>query len=516
MPKAGQFRHKVQFWCTQCLAKVGGYGGSGGKSNNKNLTCSQLRALPQQQARLRRQWSALKHKTPANGEPLWQQLSQWVRDLVQDGDVEPNPGPGGSSRKYPSRQVRVCNLNASGPAGMWSLLRQMASDVDVFLCQETAFTSASAIQAFEHAAYKKGFRYYGQPGTVGHRGVGILARKQFRCKFLQAWGREDAQAVAVQVQGIVFISLYVSCNGQAPELLGEVLNFLTVAYSRVPWVLCGDHNETPQDNVFSQLLVHEGGHLLAVPSSDHPSGWAPTRFEGDRAIDYAVTNRPDDVENFRFHPLAISDHKILSWTMRAAGAGDVEPTWRWTKSISLTCPESVESSVWAETIKVEWSRQSLPPVAECCTQEDVDTLWDETCVALQDTLRRAQQSLCPEQVRIRRGQGKNCVHMHKTPVPQGPQCNPHSTFRERALQNAIFRLCELRRLEQRGQIHTPAYHALLRKLQRFPGLPAGSIQKADLTRFVKHLCMSRDRLRMSRFGPGKTDYRTLLRLAMYG
>lgn len=45
LPKTKQFPHKVQFWCAQCLAKVGGYGGSGGKSNNKNLTCRQLRAL---------------------------------------------------------------------------------------------------------------------------------------------------------------------------------------------------------------------------------------------------------------------------------------------------------------------------------------------------------------------------------------------------------------------------------------------------------------------------------------
>ena len=47
-----------------------------------------MRKLPRQQARLRRQWFALQHRVPTNGEPLWPQLSQWVRDLVEDGDVE--------------------------------------------------------------------------------------------------------------------------------------------------------------------------------------------------------------------------------------------------------------------------------------------------------------------------------------------------------------------------------------------------------------------------------------------
>lgn len=53
------------------------------------------------------------------------------------------------------------------------------------------------------------------------------------------WAHDDAQAVAAQVQGMIFLSLYVSCSGQAPELLGEVFNLLTTGHSSAPLVLCG-------------------------------------------------------------------------------------------------------------------------------------------------------------------------------------------------------------------------------------------------------------------------------------
>ena len=55
--------------------QLGGYGGSVGKSTNKGLGCSQVRTLPKQQARLHRQWLALQHRIPMNGEVLWPQLS---------------------------------------------------------------------------------------------------------------------------------------------------------------------------------------------------------------------------------------------------------------------------------------------------------------------------------------------------------------------------------------------------------------------------------------------------------
>ena len=104
--------------------------------------------------------------------------------LVEDGDVEPNPGSSSSasSRRMPAKQLNRCNINVNGPPGigMWAVLRNLPES-DVILCQETAFPSVKAAQAFETSAYRHGFRFYCQPGPVGHRGVGILVRKALRC-----------------------------------------------------------------------------------------------------------------------------------------------------------------------------------------------------------------------------------------------------------------------------------------------------------------------------------------------
>ena len=85
------------------------------------------------------------------------------------------------------------------------------------------------------------FQKYCQPGPVGHRGVGILVRKALRCKRMKKWSHDDAQAIAVMVDGAILVSMYVSCSGHAPELQGEVLEFLTREYKHVPWFLFGDH-----------------------------------------------------------------------------------------------------------------------------------------------------------------------------------------------------------------------------------------------------------------------------------
>eukprot|EP00435_Cladocopium_sp_Y103_P037560 s422_g10.t1 len=173
-----------------------------------------------------------------------------VRDLVQDGDVEPNPGP--------SVEDTVFGINVNGPAGMWSILRTLKSEADVILCQETVFPSVPAAKALETSACENGFRFYGQPGPVGHRGVGILINKALRCRWLHSWVHDDAQAVAVLVEGVIFVSMRVSCQGQAPELQAEVLESLCNRFDYVPWFIFGDFNEFPNPNVFLAAFRNSG------------------------------------------------------------------------------------------------------------------------------------------------------------------------------------------------------------------------------------------------------------------
>lgn len=320
-----------------------------------------MRKLPRQQARLRRQWFALQHRVPTNGEPLWPQLSQWVRDLVEDGDVEPNPGSSSSasSRRMPAKQLNMCNINVNGPPSMWAVLRNLPES-DVILCQETAFPSVKAAQAFETSAYRHGFRFYCQPGPVGHRGVGILVRKALRCKRMKKWSHDDAQAIAVMVDGAILVSMYVSCSGHAPELQGGVLEFLTREYKHVPWFLFGDHNELPETNIFSQILVNEGASMLIV--RDENGEPLPTRHDGSRCIDYGITNRPDDFDLKGFWPGELSDHKVLQGLI-STGRTEFETTWKRTKVVTCGRPADVLEETWQTTLSQLW-----PPLSDSLYQ----------------------------------------------------------------------------------------------------------------------------------------------------
>eukprot|EP00435_Cladocopium_sp_Y103_P036771 s422_g9.t1 len=88
--QAAKHDQNSQWWCANCLSKPCGHGGSQGPAAAKGFTCKQVRALPNQKARLRWQWQTVKDKKPASGQPLWRQLgcaiwckmAMWSRTLV--------------------------------------------------------------------------------------------------------------------------------------------------------------------------------------------------------------------------------------------------------------------------------------------------------------------------------------------------------------------------------------------------------------------------------------------------
>ena len=90
--RAGKHRRPSEFWCVTCLTKLGGYGG-GSRARQEKLTCAKTRKLPQAKQRANRAWKGLKNRSTVQGKPLRELLGSWIRNLLEDGDIEPNPGP---------------------------------------------------------------------------------------------------------------------------------------------------------------------------------------------------------------------------------------------------------------------------------------------------------------------------------------------------------------------------------------------------------------------------------------
>jgi hypothetical protein len=85
-------------------------------------------------------------KTPDN-KPVRDLLHSWIRDLVQDGDVEPNPGP--------TTSLKFNCVNCQGAAHVWHTLELAQNDqLAVVALQEIAFSPKEA-KAFQAFAFKK-------------------------------------------------------------------------------------------------------------------------------------------------------------------------------------------------------------------------------------------------------------------------------------------------------------------------------------------------------------------------
>ena len=95
-PGAAKFRRSSEFWCVVCLTKVGGYGG-GCRVRHEKLTCRQSQKLPQAKQRINAAWTKLKNCKTVDNQDILPLVSPWVRSLLDDGDIEANPGPGGPS-----------------------------------------------------------------------------------------------------------------------------------------------------------------------------------------------------------------------------------------------------------------------------------------------------------------------------------------------------------------------------------------------------------------------------------
>lgn len=466
--KAAKSRHVKEFWCLSCLGKLAGYGGNC-VIRNQQLSCQQAKELPGAQNRVRRAWKCLQHKVQANGQPLSVlQCSQWIRNLLCDGDIESNPGPG--SGTVDSR-LNVVSLNTQGAAGLWRTLQIMQTDqIHVAMVQEFAMTSKE-LKAFKNFAFRKGFRFFAQPGSHPEgrpsRGAGVLVQKQLSCHLLKQWEDRECQAVAINVHGMNIISTYFACKAQGPTVPQEILHFLTSTLQNQAWMMAGDFNTEPHEHDLIQLLCQEKAQVL------------PTRFEGKRCIDYFITNVPGKLSKPHFLEAKVSDHKGICCDFQIIRK---KPTLchalkSWPQ---LSRPETlISAETWQQTVGHFWAMNSRwdPPKGNNLNQEQIDVTWDTFCARLEQTLHLARRDCylkydqgtrsgsTPPPPDLEKSH-KNEFVIAQTDVFHGTCKQPGSTFKERKLQRLVFRLAELCQMEKRRQTDTQKYKSLCQKTCR--------------------------------------------------
>ncbi|CAL1138292.1 unnamed protein product [Cladocopium goreaui] len=365
--------------------------------------------------------------------------------------------------------LKVVTLNTQSSSNTWAFLHQVltGSDIDVALLQEVSFNPSEAA-AFSRYLRKKEFSFYYQKGSPNRRqgngcsgGVGLLVRKTLPQRFAFADGDQEAQSLFVWVGGVLFGSIYAPPTEESPARAAAM--FLDALIScnvqaSATWCVGGDFNEVPSHSHFEDVAGAMHGSVCGLG--------APTRWDGNREIDFFLVNRPDLASAVSSLALKLSDHKILQ--MQLAVSVQSPTTASLQKGPDLTKPTHVESEQWREVVEKAWEQTTqdikgvASPFAECTVQEH----WERIQALFRQTYQHAFR-----QVAVRHSEkklalkGQNANVKWRSQAARGPR--PENGHRK--VRRKLARWYELRRFLMRDPSQLTAaqtieFQNLLKKL----------------------------------------------------
>ena len=409
---------------------------------------------------------------------MWDKTKSQVDSLL---GFDPNKGRriGEASNPGP---FRITSMNVGGAPGCWRALEHFAStQTDVLVLQESRM-KPNEWTSFLRKASSLGFIGYAQHGPCRRNkgchqpcingGVAVLARKKLHHVQFFSAAKENSQLLVVAVAG-----LHV-CAAYAPPDRGRALADLTSLteyfvsnpnHHAQPFLFAGDFNEEAGDCQLVKFLAPYCGHVLA-------SG-RPTRWQGQREVDYFVTNRPHHLSPVVVELVQLSDHVPVSVTWCPPSSESFKGILTQTQDFSI--PSGLSSDIWRKTLYDSWTSNAevsdfisnLPDIP------DVQSEWDCFQTLLNSVFIRAfsvvaENSDLPDAVttdaahRLKRPGRKGVVARFKKLQwsHRGPELGI-TPFHLRHKRKRLARLSELKRLHLlRIRFESSVYCALLHKL----------------------------------------------------
>ena len=179
-------------------------------------------------------------------------------------------------------------------------------------------------------------------------GVALLVRNRFRVRDAFAWSGPDSQFVSAWVDGWLLASVY-TCPSQDDAPVFDLLEVLIPWMSQVPltqpWLFVGDFNELVDTSKLKDGLDAFGGVAVSVDR--------PTRWEGNRCVDWALTNRPRLCHTPELVDIHLSDHIPVSLVVDGLGHALCLGSLKCTAS--LHCPTGVDRALWERAVSDQWT-----------------------------------------------------------------------------------------------------------------------------------------------------------------
>ena len=286
-------------------------------------------------------------------EPGLQCLEDELDRILRGGTRKVNKFP---KEKTVVGQLDVGMCNTGGVPGIHRILGLVKSGklyVDVIMIQETKVTETEQ-KVIETIFANLGYYTYWQSGEKHLResgGVMTAVKKIWKQKLVEKAGYNSAQCVTVEVEGWHISNWY--NPPRDAEHMHQLLMTTMIGnnvQARDKWFCGGDWNETKEE-ASANILAGFG-----IAGVDQMGEYCkPTRFSGDKEIDWFATNYTELVEKVWQSKYKLSDHKILLTRLkveqkkpRKVGKLDPGPSWKRPKHRTKQQWRAKLDAMWTE------------------------------------------------------------------------------------------------------------------------------------------------------------------------
>eukprot|EP00438_Fugacium_kawagutii_P001524 Skav207802 [mRNA] locus=scaffold381:23573:27208:+ [translate_table: standard] len=295
-----------------------------------------------------------------------------------------HPGPRQRAGRKLASLAKLWTCNTGGAPKAWKLLPFFTTEKpDIVFLQEVGF-KPNEWKAFHAHAQKIGYHGFFTGASSQKPGgeAAVLIRKCFPCRPAWNYSSTGGAAQLVWMGGYLVGSIYLAPNPDSMQVCEEVTQAMHTIGSQCGWLVGGDFNAETDENPFKHTLAD-----LQVGCWD-PG--VPTRWSGNRCIDYFLSNRVASHTQVLDHEIA--DHCIVQ-TQVQFRLPTVE-TWTQCPVVRLPSLKQMNCTeeAWQSHVSSFWTHNPQ----DAAGAPDVNTAWQHLSQELFSSLTKAVAALKPD------------------------------------------------------------------------------------------------------------------------
>ena len=366
---------------------------------------------------------------------------QWIRDLCAEG-IEPNPGP--SCKR---RALQGWSVNADGKAGAWAVARWVCHQRPELCVVQEVSMNAAEFADLSRFMQRHGYRAWNAcpPPVLGANGryycrggVCVFVRGDKPAFQVRKMVYPGAQATMIQLDHAFIVGVYLSPQHEE-EARRELDEWVVAVAADAPIVLIGDFNHTPEFASRWTALRDAGNARYVQDANGQP---VPTRWTGNRCIDWAWCSHPCLVSQLTLGHVAFADHKPFGFQLRF-GQSIVHACKPVPTRNLLPAVEQVQE--WKAALKDAWQEVEAP------SRSSVEVEWQEFCTSAERCHERALEVCQAKTPRPCKHRAKGSPMKVQAIDAKTFRLTQQATFRELRLRKLLGRIAEAREQERRGR-----------------------------------------------------------------